>query len=152
MLKAIQYYTILYYTILYYTILYYTILYYTILYYTILYYTTPSFATNSMHPRNWVLREKLIVFQIVKKFPLFHGIPRFITAFAVCPPLVHVLSQIIPIHHPYTTLLLSPGRLFSLGLPIKTLYAPPLFSVRSTSPAHLILLYLITRIIFSERP
>ena len=101
---------------------------YTILYeyyvYAVRYYTSASFTTNSMHPGNWVLWEKLVVFQMIKKFPLFHDIPKFITAFIVRPPLVHVLSQIIPIHHPYTAFLFSPRGLFPSGLPIKTLHAP----------------------------
>ena len=43
-----------------------------------------------------------------------------------------------------------PGCPFTLDLPTKSLYAPLLFSIRATRPAHLILFYFITSIIFSE--
>jgi hypothetical protein len=42
----------------------------------------------------------------------------------------------------------SSSGLFPSGLPTKTLYAPYLPHIRATSSVHLILLYLITRIIF----
>jgi hypothetical protein len=37
--------------------------------------------TNLLTPRSRVLLEKLTVFQIVNKFPAFHGTRRFVTAF-----------------------------------------------------------------------
>jgi len=39
----------------------------------------------------------------------------------------------------------------TLGLPTKMLHAPLLFFIRATCPAHLIILYMITRIIFVEK-
>jgi hypothetical protein len=43
-----------------------------------------------------------------------------------------------------------PNGLLSSGFPSRILYAPPLSPIRATRPAHLSLLYLITRIISGE--
>ena len=48
-----------------------------------------------------MLLQKLLVPQIVKKFPTFYGTRRFITVFITAlPSLVPVLSQINPVHGP----------------------------------------------------
>jgi len=81
----------------------------------------------------------------------------------ICPPPVPILSQLDPVHAPHPTswrsiLLLSfhlhmglPSGLFPSGFHTKTLYKPLLSPIRATWPAHLILLYLITRTIFGEQ-
>jgi len=79
-----------------------------------------------------------------------------------CLPPVPVLSQINPVHVPHptswkSTLKLSyylclgpPSSLFPYGLPTKAVYAPRLFPLYATCPAHIILLNFITWIIFGE--
>jgi len=79
-----------------------------------------------------------------------------------CTPPVPILHQLDPVHTPHSTssifiLILSahlrlglPGGLFPSGFPTKTLYTPLLSPIRTTCPAHLILLDLITRIILGE--
>ena len=109
-----------------------------------------------------VLLEKLIGLQLVKKFPAFYGTRRFITALtSVC----HLsLSWANPIQSTYphptswrSILILSthlclglPIGLFPSGFPTKTLYAPLSSPIRTTCPAHLILLDFITRTILGE--
>ena len=78
------------------------------------------------------------------------------------PPPLPVLSHISPVHDPQPTswkliLVLSshlnlghPCVLFPSGFPAKTLYTPLLAPIRATCPTHLIILYLITRIIYGE--
>jgi len=78
------------------------------------------------------------------------------------PQSVHILSHSNPVHAPYPTSLRSililsshlrlglPSGLFPSGFPNKTPYAPLIFSIYATCPAHLNLLDLITQVICSE--
>ena len=100
------------------------------------------------------LLEKLTGLQLIKKFPAFHGTPRFITALT---SLRHLsLSWASPIQsiYPHPTswrsvLILSTH--LRLGLPSGLLPYTPLSSpIRATCPAHLILLDFITRTILGE--
>jgi hypothetical protein len=47
-----------------------------------------------------VLLGKVIVHQLLKKFPAFYGTRKFITAFPNAPQPVPVLSQIDPVQFP----------------------------------------------------
>jgi hypothetical protein len=66
--------------------------------------TLPSYTSISntaaanylLTPRSRVLLEKLTGLQLVKKFPLFYGTRRFLTAFTSVP----ILSQLDPVHTP----------------------------------------------------
>ena len=117
---------------------------------------------NLLTPWCRVLLEKLTGLQLVKKFPAFHGTPRFITALTS----VHHLSLSWPSPiqsiYPHTTswrsiLILSthlrlglPSGLLPSGFPTKTLYTPLSSPIRATCPAHLILLDFITRTILGD--
>jgi len=80
-----------------------------------------------------------------------------------CPPPIPILSQLDSVHTPTSTfwrsiLILSshlrlglPSGLFPSGLPAITVYKTLLSHIRATCPAHLILLYLITRTILVEK-
>ena len=106
-----------------------------------------------------VLLEKLTGLQLVKKFPIFHGTRRFMTALTS----VHHLSILGQPIYSYPTswrsvLILSthlclglPSGLFSSSFPTKTLYTPLSSPTRTTCPAHLILLDFITRTILGEQ-
>ena len=120
-----------------------------------------NWLTNKLTPWSRVLFEKLRSSQLVKRLPAFYGNQRFITAFTTArhlPPF-----RVRPIQyltHPTSwrsTLILSsylslrlPSVLFPSGFLTKTLYAPHLFPVRVTRPAHQILLDLFTRIFGEE--
>ena len=102
-----------------------------------------------------VLLEKITGLQLVKKFPVFHGTRRFITALTSVrqPYPVHIpTSHLLKIHrniiHPSTPR--SPHWSHSLRFPhqdpIHALSSP----IRATCPAHLILLDVITRTILGE--
>jgi hypothetical protein len=109
-----------------------------------------------------VVLEKLTGLQLVKKFPAFHGIRRFITALTTVRHLS--LSWASPIQsiypHPASwrpILILSthlhlglPSSLFPSGFPTNTLYTPLSSPIRATCPTHLILLDFITRTILDE--
>ena len=101
--------------------------------------------------------EQLTGLNLVKKFPEFHGIRRFITALTSFGHLS--LSRASPIQsiYPHPTswrsvLILSthlrlglPSGLLPSGFPTKTLYIPLSSLIRATCPAHLILLDFINR-------
>jgi len=105
-----------------------------------------------------VLLEKLTGLQLVKKFPIFHGTRRFMTALTS----VHHLSILGQPIYSYPTswrsvLILSthlclglPSGLFSSSFPTKTLYTPLSSPIHATCPVHLILLDFATRIILGE--
>jgi len=83
-----------------------------------------------------------------------------------CPPPVPLLCHINPVHVSLTHFLkihfniILPSKYgsskwsrslsLSSSFPIKTLHTPLLSPIRATCPTHLIILYLITRIIFCE--
>ena len=106
-----------------------------------------------------ILLEKLTGLQLVKKFPTFHGTRRFITALTNVRHLSLSWANPIQSIYPHTTswrsiLILSthirlglPSDLLPSGLSSKTLYTPLSSLIRSTCPAHLILLDFITRTI-----
>ena len=98
-----------------------------------------------------------VVKWLVKKFPAFHGTPRFITALTSIRHLSLSWASPIQSTYPHPTscrsiLIVSthlrlglPSDLFPSGFPTKTLYIPLSLPIRATCPAHLILLdYLLT--------
>ena len=97
-------------------------------------------------PWRRVLLKKLIGFQLIKKFPIFYGTRRLITAFTSAPPPVPILSQLnstsrrsilILSSHPHPGL---PSGLLLSGFPTKNTYSPLLSTISATCPAHLIIL------------
>jgi len=118
--------------------------------------------TYLLTPWTRVLLKKLTVSQLVKKFPTFYATQRFITALTSARHLSLSWASLIQSITPHPTswrsiLILSshlslglPSGLFFSSFPTKTLYTPLLSPVRTTCPAHLILLDFITRTIFGE--
>ena len=112
----------------------------------------PYKHTYLLTPRSRVLLEKLTGFQSVKKFPTFHGTRRFINAFTSARQLSLSWAssiQSMPSHPTSwrSIIILSfhlrlglPSGLFPAWFPTKILYTPLLSPIRSTWPAHPILL------------
>jgi hypothetical protein len=111
--------------------------------------------------RSGVLPEKLTGSPLVKKFLTFYGNRIFITAFTrdrhlslSCARLVQSkpISHFRKIH--FKSILPSTPGSSRWPLPLdpssKTLYAPLPFPIRSTCPAHPILLDLLNRIVFGK--
>ena len=123
---------------------------------------TLAFLIYLLTPWCRVLPEQLTGLQLVKKSPAFHGTRRFFTALTSVRHLS--LSWASPIQSIYlhptswrSSQILSthlrlglPSSLFPSGFPTKTLYASLSSPIRSTCPAHLILLDFITRTILGE--
>ena len=113
-------------------------------------------------PWSRVLLEKLISYQLVKKFPAFYRTQKFITTFtSACHLSITSARLIQPMpSHPTSwrsILILSsclclglPSNPYSAGFPTKTLNTSLLSTVHPTSHTPLILLNLITPTIFGE--
>ena len=109
-----------------------------------------------------VLLEKLTGFQLVKKFPAFHGTRRFITALTSVRHLSLSWASPIQSIYPHPTswrsiLILSthlrlglPSGLLPSGFPTKTLYTPLSSPIHATCPPHIILLDFITHTILGK--
>jgi hypothetical protein len=107
-----------------------------------------------------MVTKKLIVAQLVKKFPVFFGTRRFITVFTRTSHWTLSWARLIQstLYHPISLrsiLLLSshqrlglPSCLFSSGLPIKILYELLISPMPATCSVHLIFLYLTVVLIF----
>ena len=118
--------------------------------------------TYLLTPRSTVLLEQLTGFQLVKKFPAFHGTQRFITTFTSTLHLSLSWASSIQSIPPHPTswrsiLILSfhlrlrlPSGLFPLGFPTQNPAYVSLLPIRATCPAHFIILDYITRIILGE--
>ena len=99
----------------------------------------------------------------VKKFPVFYGTRRFITAFTSARHLSLSWASSIQSMQPHPTswrsILILPSHLrlrlpcglFPTGFRIKALYTPLLSPIRATCSAHCILLDLIPRTILGEQ-
>jgi len=118
--------------------------------------------TNKQTSWRTVLLEKLTNPKLVKKFPAFYGIRRFIISFTSARHLslswggaeyqVHATtSYFLKIHFYIIHLCIGlPSGLFPSVLPTTTLYAPHLYPVCATYSVHLILLDSITRTMLGE--
>ena len=116
------------------------------------------FITDLLTPWCRVLLETLTGLQLVKNFPVFHGIRRFITALTSVRQLSLSWASPVQSIYPYTliplrSILISTHLRLDLlpsGFPTKTLYTPLSSPTRATCLAHLILLDFITRTILGE--
>ena len=118
--------------------------------------------TYLLTPRRRVLLVKLTGLQLVKKFPAFHGIQRFITALTSVRHLSLSWASPIQSIYPHPTswrfiLILSthlrldlPSGLLPSGFPSKTLCTPLSSPIRATCSARLIFLDFITRTVLGE--
>ena len=107
--------------------------------------------TYLLTPWSRILLEKLTGFQLVKKFSVFYGTRRFITAFTSVQHLSLSWANSIQSMPPHATawrsfLILSshlrlglPSGFFLSRFPIKTLHMPLLSHIRATCRTHLIL-------------
>ena len=107
----------------------------------------PTQPTNQPTLWSTVLSEKLTVLYLVKKYPVFYGTHRFITAFTTTSHLSLTWAKAISSMPPHPTswrsiLILSsylflglPSGLFPSGLLTKTLHAHLLPPMRATCPA-----------------
>ena len=108
------------------------------------------YSTYLLAPWCRVPLEKLTGFQLVKKFPAFHGTRRFITALTSVRHLSLSWASPVQSIYPHPTscrfiLIFSthlrlglPSGLFPSGFPTKTLYNPPLLTHtrHMPSPSH----------------
>ena len=113
---------------------------------------TSNALTYLLIPRSRVLLEKLTGLQLVKKFPIFYGTWRFITAFESARHLSLSWASLIQSKTPHPTswksiLILSshlglglPSGLLPSGFPTKTLYTLPHMRYMPR-PSHSSLLY-----------
>ena len=109
-----------------------------------------------------VVFEKLTGFQLVKKFPSFHGTRRFITAITSVHHLSLSWASPIQSIYPHPTSWRSipilsthlsqglPSGLLPFGYPTKTLYTPLSSPIHATCSAYLIALDFITRTTLGE--
>ena len=117
--------------------------------------------TYLLHGAESFLRSQLVL-QLIKKFPAFYGIPKFITVLTSARHLSLFWANSIQSPQPLpnssrSILILSshlrlglPNGLFPSGFPTNTLCIPLPSSIRAIWPAHLILLDFITRTILGE--
>ena len=110
----------------------------------------PSLPPYLLTPWCRVLLEKLTGLQLVKKFPAFHRTRRFITALTSVRHLSLSWASPIQFIYPHPTSWRS-ILILSTHLLLGTLHTPLSSPIRTTCPAHLILLDFITCTILDEK-